>query len=47
MFDRIVESAHESRTLTKIFAFLLPKLRSGEIRLAEAKKVEKLMEALT
>ena len=46
MFDRIIGSAHESRTLTKIFAFLLPQLRPGEIRLAEAKKAEKAMEAL-
>lgn len=38
MFDRIIGNAYESRTLARTRDLLLPKLMSGEIRLAQAEK---------
>ncbi len=38
IFDRIIGNAYESRTLAQTRDLLLPKLMSGEIRLAEAEK---------
>ena len=38
VMDRMIANAHESRTLARTRDLLLPKLMSGEIRLAEAAK---------
>ena len=38
LMDRVTASADESRTLAQARDLLLPKLMSGEIRLAEAEK---------
>ena len=43
MMARVIANAHESRTLTQTRDLLLPKLMSGEIRLAE---IEKAVEAV-
>ena len=39
LYDRIVVNTKESKTLTQTRDLLLPKLMSGEIRLAEAERV--------
>ena len=38
LMDKVISNAHESRTLAQARDLLLPKLMSGEIRLAEAEK---------
>ena len=38
LIERVSTNIHESRTLSKTRDLLLPRLMSGEIRLAEAEK---------